>query len=274
MGQPAARISDMHTCPMFNGPVPHVGGPIAAGAPVVLIGGLPAARVGDMATCVGPPDTIIKGSTSVLICGMPAARIGDSTAHGGVIVAGCPTVLIGDGAGGASVITQALKDQKNMLESKKAELERWNESDQAKFKKAFGSTDDNAKKIISDRIDRMLKLNKSMSEKNFTLVPVEESKANRFARVDKNDSSHTVQLDTQFWKANTTPPDTKAGVLTHEMSHFKDIGDTNDKFDVAPDIYNGGDQIYGQADSHQLAIDRPDLALKHADSFEYWAEDQ
>ena len=25
---PAARITDMHTCPMFNGPVPHVGGPI------------------------------------------------------------------------------------------------------------------------------------------------------------------------------------------------------------------------------------------------------
>ena len=95
MGQPAARISDMHTCPMSTGPVPHVGGPIAAGAPTVLIGGLPAARVGDMATCVGPPDTIVKGSASVLICGMPAARMGDSTAHGGVIVAGCPTVLIG-----------------------------------------------------------------------------------------------------------------------------------------------------------------------------------
>ena len=104
MGQPAARISDMHTCPMSTGPVPHVGGPIAAGAPTVLIGGLPAARVGDMATCVGPPDTIVKGNATVLICGMPAARMGDSTAHGGVIVAGCPTVLIGEDAGGAFVV--------------------------------------------------------------------------------------------------------------------------------------------------------------------------
>jgi uncharacterized Zn-binding protein involved in type VI secretion len=99
MGKPAARVGDMHTCPMTTGTTPHVGGPILpAGCPTVLIGGRPAARVGDMATCVGPPDTIVMGSTSVFIGGKPAARIGDSTAHGGVIVAGLPTVLIGDAA--------------------------------------------------------------------------------------------------------------------------------------------------------------------------------
>ena len=65
MGMPAARLSDMHVCPMVTVVVPHVGGPI-----------------------VGP------GAPTVLIGGMPAARIGDMTAHGGVIVAGCPTVLI------------------------------------------------------------------------------------------------------------------------------------------------------------------------------------
>jgi len=94
---PAARLTDMHTCPLANGPVPHVGGPITApGCPTVLIGGLPAARVGDMATCVGPPDVIAMGSTTVLIGGQPAARMGDQTAHGGVIVGPCcPTVMIG-----------------------------------------------------------------------------------------------------------------------------------------------------------------------------------
>ena len=95
MGQPAARISDMHVCPMVTGVVPHVGGPIAKGAPTVLIGGLPAARVSDMCTCVGPPDVIAMGAPTVLIGGLPAARMGDSTAHGGMIVIGCPTVLIG-----------------------------------------------------------------------------------------------------------------------------------------------------------------------------------
>ena len=93
---PAARITDFHTCPMFTGPVPHVGGPIIGpGVPTVLIGNLPAAVVGDSVTCVGPPDTIIKGSATVLIGGRPAARIGDSTAHGGVITLGFFTVLIG-----------------------------------------------------------------------------------------------------------------------------------------------------------------------------------
>nr|WP_254923279.1 PAAR domain-containing protein [Prevotella sp. 885] len=77
-------------------PVPHVGGPIIGpGVPTVLIGKLPAAVMGDMATCVGPPDTIIKGSTTVMIGGKPAARMGDTTAHGGSIIMGCPTVIIG-----------------------------------------------------------------------------------------------------------------------------------------------------------------------------------
>lgn len=96
MSKPAARLTDMHTCPMFDGPKPHVGGPITApGAPTVLIGSLPAARVGDVVTCVGPPDTIAQGSATVMIGGQPAARMGDLTAHGGVIVSGQPTVLIG-----------------------------------------------------------------------------------------------------------------------------------------------------------------------------------
>ena len=92
----AARIGDMHTCPMITGLVPHVGGPILPpGLPTVLIGGVPAARVGDMLTCAGPPDTITAGSTTVLIGGAPAARLGDPTAHGGAIMIGCPTVNIG-----------------------------------------------------------------------------------------------------------------------------------------------------------------------------------
>lgn len=93
---PAARLTDMHTCPAANGPVPHVGGPIIGpGVPTVLIAGLPAAVVGDNCTCVGPPATIVKGSSTVMIGGKPAARMGDSTAHGGSIVLGAPTVMIG-----------------------------------------------------------------------------------------------------------------------------------------------------------------------------------
>jgi len=93
---PAARLTDMHTCPMVTGIVPHVGGPIIGpGVATVLIAGLPAAMVGDSAVCVGPPDTIVKGSATVLIGGKPAARLGDATSHGGVVVLGAPTVMIG-----------------------------------------------------------------------------------------------------------------------------------------------------------------------------------
>ena len=117
MSKPAARITDMHTCPMVTPgtpPVPHVGGPVTGpGVPTVLIGGMPAAVLGDMCTCVGPPDTIALGSSGVFIGGKPAARMGDSTAHGGIIAAGCPTVLIGEtsgggaGGGGGSVLVKA-----------------------------------------------------------------------------------------------------------------------------------------------------------------------
>lgn len=105
MGKPAARLTDMHTCPMVTPgvpPIPHVGGPVTGpGVPTVLIGGVPAAVMGDTCTCVGPPDSIVLGSMGVMIGGKPAARMGDLTAHGGVIVAGLPTVLIGETSPGA-----------------------------------------------------------------------------------------------------------------------------------------------------------------------------
>ena len=95
---PAARLGDMHVCPLVTPgvpPIPHVGGPILGPCcPTVLTGGMPQAHVGDMMLCVGPPDTIVKGSTTVIVCGTPLARIMDM-GHGSMIVQGCPTVLVG-----------------------------------------------------------------------------------------------------------------------------------------------------------------------------------
>lgn len=88
---PAARITDLFTCPV---PL-HVGGAITVGAPKVLIGMLPAARVGDTVVCAGGNGSIVQGSTTVMVAGAPAARMGDLTDHGGVIMAGCPQVMIG-----------------------------------------------------------------------------------------------------------------------------------------------------------------------------------
>lgn len=96
MGQPAARVGDMHVCPMVTVLVPHVGGPVLSpGCATVLIGSMPSACIGSTVTCVGPPDSIVAGSGTVMIGGKPAARMGDSCAHGGTITLGCMTVLIG-----------------------------------------------------------------------------------------------------------------------------------------------------------------------------------
>jgi uncharacterized Zn-binding protein involved in type VI secretion len=93
---PAARVGDMHICPMVDGTTPHIGGPILPpGVPSVLIGGQAAATVGDHATCTSTPDVINRGSQTVLIGGKPAARVGDMTAHGGMITLGLLTVEIG-----------------------------------------------------------------------------------------------------------------------------------------------------------------------------------
>lgn len=98
MPQPAARMGDMHVCPMVIPnvvPIPHVGGPIMQGSPTVFINGQPAATMGSIAICVGPPDNVIMGSATVMINGKPAARMWDSTGHGGIILLGSPTVFIG-----------------------------------------------------------------------------------------------------------------------------------------------------------------------------------
>jgi type VI secretion system secreted protein VgrG len=97
---PASRFTDMHICPMVTPapvPVPHVGGPVIGPcAPTVLIGMLLAARITDMAMCVGPPDTIVKGSATVLTMKLLQARVMDNCAHGGMLVMGCFTVLVGE----------------------------------------------------------------------------------------------------------------------------------------------------------------------------------
>lgn len=162
MGKPAARLTDMHVCPMVTPgvpPIPHVGGPvIGPGVPTVLIGGMPAAVMGDMCVCVGPPDSIILGSAGVFIGGKPAARMGDQTAHGGAIVAGLPTVLIGEtgsggGGGGAGPTTsspagQAIKSamkQSAPFATKVARIEALSQGAQTGAEKVHGHNEQQCK---------------------------------------------------------------------------------------------------------------------------------
>lgn len=304
---PAARVTDMHTCPMVTGIVPHVGGPILPpGAPTVLIDFLPAARVTDLLTCVGPPDTIVKGSAGVFINFLPAARMGDLTAHGGVIILGAPNVLIGEigspspGAGGIGslvaglllsgvaadaaqastyakggaapaaaavlaawrakhkdAITQALKDQHALLEKRKADLATYDAATKAEVKKWFGSDSEATRKTLQDRIDKEIALNEKMTVNNFH--PADPPEPGTFAYVHPGDKDHNIFLDSAFDDAPATGNDSKAGTLAHEMSHFSDIGGTEDN-------------AYGQGPSLALAKKDSAAALNNADSFEYFVE--
>ncbi len=289
--QPAARVGDMHVCPMVTPgtpPVPHVGGPVLPpGGVTVLIGGQPAARMGDMCTCVGPPDVIVKGSPTVLICGQPAARMGDNTAHGGVISTGLPTVLIGmtPGAGGAPAVAagvqksgtsskskcpgvssekaekgikDALSEQEKMLKERQKELKRWNKADQARFKKWFGSADEKSRKTMSEQVEKTLKKNQSFTTKNFEAAEPKHNKPGLFGYVYPSQDDK-IYLGEEFCKSPVTGTDSKAGTLCHEMSHYDSVGKTKD-------------HVYGTKGSLALAKKNPSKAIENADSFQYWCE--
>lgn len=262
MSKPAARVGDMHTCPMVTPglpPVPHVGGPILPpGVPTVLIGGMPAAVLGDMCVCVGPPDSIIMGSTGVLIGGKPAARLGDNCAHGGIVTVGLPTVLIG--------MFSAVLTAINMLKNKLKELETWDDKAKANVKKWMGDDSEEVKKMLTDRITKEIEVLSNMDRSNFKSA--EPGNNDCFAYVYPNDKTHTVYLGDSFEPAPETGSDSKAGTLIHEVSHFNDVAGTDDVVHPAC----GGKTCYGTKNAENLAKKSPSDAQKNADNFEYYIE--
>jgi uncharacterized Zn-binding protein involved in type VI secretion len=286
MDKCAARISDNHTCPVTT-PEPHIGGPIIGdGATSVLIGGLPAAVRGDTCTCVGVSDMIVTGSSSVLIEGKPAARLGDKCLHGGWINTGCASVLIGgeeddfvlwaiyekkDGttvtrrfrrptaAKRSKLINQAIQDASALLAEKQRLLRKRDAATMELFKKWFGSDDEKTIKTIRIRIKKELKLMRSLNESHFTDISGRKSRQESFALVYPDDELHIIQLGNPFWEAEAVGPDSRAGTLIHELSHFLDIGGTVD-------------HQYGEIFCLGLARYEPDKALFNADNFEYFIE--
>ncbi len=158
-------------------------------------------------------------------------------------------------------ITQAIADQKAMLEGKKAELTRWNKDDQAKFQTSFGTATEAARQKILDCVNKELELNSKTTVDNFK--PAEKGNEGVYAYVYPTDKTHTIYLGNAFWSAPAKGTDSKAGTIAHEMSHFRDIGGTKDGFP---------DSIYGLSGSRELARTDPAKALQHADTFEYYIE--
>jgi uncharacterized Zn-binding protein involved in type VI secretion len=285
LGKPAARIGDSHSCPMVTpGGVPHVGGPIIGGCQTVLIEGKPAATAGDACFCNGGHlDKIKLGSRGVFIGGKPAARQWDPCEHGGVIIGGSGTVLIGEVIGEAFskegdeedekdkfiqpseeekviIINQAIQECIVLLEKKLALMERDDPEMLDAFKKWFGRNDEEAKLIILERIRRALEVSRTLTVENFYYLDNIQKKEKTYGLVYGKDKGHNIYLGDKFWKAGLTN-NTKAGVLIHELSHFKDIGKTDDI-------------TYGVRGCVDLAEHYPREALINADSFQYFIEEQ
>lgn len=291
MGKPAARITDLHDCPLTS-PVPHLGGPIIGpGASSILIEGKPAAVIGDACICAGATDTITTGSSGVFFEDRPAARQGDHCEHGGTITTGSASVFIGgiyDAATDADdfvdlvffekkdgdaekkfrkpppaqrnkLINQAIKDASDLLARKLKLLKKSDPKTMKQFGKWFGRTDERARNIILTRTRKELKLLRSLNESHFTDILDKEDREMTYAMVLPDDSGHMIRLGNPFWEAEATGHDSKAGILIHELSHFKDIGETKD-------------YKYGDYECLKLAKFMPDRALYNADSFERFIE--
>src|SRR5262252_868980 len=89
-GSPAARLTDLHECPLSGGPI------LPTCSLNVRTNLLPASRLGDEAGDAEGPDPIIEGSPTVRINSRLAVRVGDQTLGGGEIAEGSPNVRIGD----------------------------------------------------------------------------------------------------------------------------------------------------------------------------------
>jgi hypothetical protein len=224
-----------------------------------LIGGKPAATKEDACTCVGEPDKIEGGSSGVYIGGKPAARMGDRCAHGGKITSGCNTVLIGERRG-ERAINQAIQDCIALLERKLALLEQ-NESETLEgFEKWFGKHGDKAKQKILERIRRALEVGRRLTVKNFNYLNNAQKSEKTYGLIYGRDKSHTIYLGDKFWKTELAGDSkSKGGVIIHELSHFKDIGKTDDI-------------TYGIRGCIDLAKHHPKEAIKNADSFQYFIE--
>lgn len=265
MGKPAARIGDQHICPKVTPgtpPVPHVGGPVFSDCLTVLIEGLYAARVGDSCTCVGEPDLITTGSSGVFIGGKPAARMGDQTAHGGKIVVGSGSVEIGEKKiprilKKPGAINDAIEISIVLLENKLQLLERNDADTILEFKEWFGQDDKEAKGIIMDRIGKVLKVCTKLTVEHFSVISNKKEKRELYASSCMNDNDCKIFLGDKFWGREGCFEKSKAGVIIHELSHYNDIGNTEDV-------------IYGKDRCLGLAKEHPSFALINAESFEYF----
>ena len=141
-------------------------------------------------------------------------------------------------------------------------VQRWGPQDEARAETWFGSSGPEVRQHVSDVLERM-----DAEIDRVRLMPFEDGEdpaemAETFAYVYPGDQERRVYVGVLFRDASEAPPDSQAGILVHEMSHFSDIGATRDV-----------KAAYGREGSRQLALSHPELARRTADNFEYFVEE-
>ena len=155
-----------------------------------------------------------------------------------------------------ALVDQALSDQEIMLRNKLGEMQRWAAGDQARFARWFGTSSEGARNLVQNRIAVLLEINQRYALGNFRRAS--PSRPGVFAYVFSDDPTK-IFLDLAFVRAPTKGESSRAGTITHEMSHFRIAGGTKD-------------HAYGSSKCKALARSSPQLALTNADNFEFYVE--
>jgi hypothetical protein len=153
------------------------------------------------------------------------------------------------------VLTQALEDLAALLPVRIAALDLWEQPIQKSFRRWFGRDDEVARKIVRDRLDKVKTKLATMTLENFCAG---DEESGCFAYVDPDDDTK-MYIGDEFRYAGRSGRDSKAGVIAHEISHYRSTGRTFD-------------HEYGEERAEKLARDDPERALENADSFEYFVE--
>ena len=105
------------------------------------------------------------------------------------------------------------------------------------LKSGLATTSDATLKLMQDRVEKEIKKLDSFTTTNF--VPAEKGQEDCYAYVypDKDDK---IYLGDDFDPAPATGPDSKAGTLVHEMSHYNSVGGIDDV------VMSDGKTAYGQ----------------------------
>jgi hypothetical protein len=107
-----------------------------------------------------------------------------------------------------------------------------------------------------NRVESALNILKEFTENNIVEVEVGNAQHSVFSSVFGYDHAHTILINDLFWKNVSAEPAYAARTLIHELSHFVDVGPTEDI-------------VYEDA-CEMLALDAPHYALINADSFSFF----